>query len=154
MLAMRGTVVRAVEAANWRGALQAEDFKLVTVFCTYAGESYADIPAVEQTVGFIPRATRIEREARTLEVSDFAAALGVKSIACHAGFVPEDVAHPDYIAVRKIVQRICDHAARHGQTFALETGQEPAHVLLAFFQDVARANLAINFYPTNLIIYG
>jgi sugar phosphate isomerase/epimerase len=68
--------------------------------------------------------------------------------------VPEDVAHPDYIAVRKIVQRICDHAARHGQTFALETGQEPAHVLLAFFKDVGRANLGINFDPANLIMYG
>jgi sugar phosphate isomerase/epimerase len=153
-LAIPGTLVLEGEAAKWRAALQAEDFKLVTVFCTYDGESYADIPTVEQTVGFIPRATRTAREARTLEVSDFAAALGVKSIACHVGFVPEDVAHPDYIAVRKIVQRICDHAARHGQTFALETGQEPAHVLLAFFKDVGRANLGINFDPANLIMYG
>ena len=61
-------------------------------------------------------------------MSDFAAALGVKSIACHVGFVPEDPASPDYIEVRDLVRRICDHAASNGQTFALETGQEPAAV--------------------------
>ena len=83
----------------------------MTVFAAYNGESYADIPTVERTVGFIPQASREERERRTLQVSDFAAALGVKSIACHVGFVPEDTAHPDYIAVRDLVRRICDHAA-------------------------------------------
>ena len=43
--------------------------------CAYNGEDYADIPTVQRTVGFIPRATREERENRTLEASDFAAAL-------------------------------------------------------------------------------
>jgi sugar phosphate isomerase/epimerase len=56
--------------------------------------------------------------------------------------------------VREIVRRICDHAAVHGQTFALETGQEPAHVLLRFFKDVDRPNLGINFDPANMILYG
>ncbi len=153
-LAIPGTLDLAGQAAAWKAALTAEDFTLVTIFCTYDGESYADIPTVEKTVGFIPRATRAEREARTIAISDFAAQLGVKSIACHVGFVPEDPANPDYIAVREMVKRICDHAAKHGQTFALETGQEPAHILLAFFKDVARANLGINFDPANLIMYG
>ena len=37
-----------------------------------------------------PASTRAEREQRTKDVSHFAAAIGVKSIACHVGFVPED----------------------------------------------------------------
>lgn len=141
-------------AAAWKAALAAEDFALVTVFAAYSGESYADVPTVQRTVGFIPPATRKEREARTLEISDFAAALGVPSIACHIGFVPEDTSDADYVAVREMVRRVCDHAARHKQTFALETGQEPAHVLLKFFQDVNRPNLRINFDPANMILYG
>ncbi|MCX6597850.1 MAG: sugar phosphate isomerase/epimerase [Acidobacteria bacterium] len=141
-------------APAWKAALEAESFCLVTVFAAYNGEDYADIPTVERTVGFIPVATREEREARTLELSDFAAALGVTSIACHIGFVPHDKNHPDYVAVRDMVRRVCDHAAKNGQTFALETGQEPAHTLLDFFQDVDRANLGINFDPANLILYG
>ena len=43
---------------------------------------------------------------------------------------------------------------QHGQTFALETGQEPAEILLEFLKDVDRKNLGINFDPANLIMYG
>ena len=141
-------------AATWKAALESADFMLVTVFASYAGESYADIPAVQRTVGFIPSATRAEREARTYAISDFAAALGVGSIACHVGYVPEDTAHPDYVAVREMVRRVADYAGRNRQTFALETGQEPAGVLLDFLRDVGRPNLRINFDPANMILYG
>jgi len=127
---------------------------LATVFAAYDGEDYADIPTVARTVGFVPPETREEREQRTLAVSDFAAKLGVASIACHIGCVPDDTEHPDYAAVRDVVRRICEHAAQHGQTFALETGQEPARVLLRFMEDVNRPNLRINFDPANMILYG
>jgi len=141
-------------APKWKAALDQEHFRLVTVFAAYTGEDYADIPTVERTVGFIPSATRGERERRTLELSDFAAAIGVKSIACHIGFVPENRENANYTAVRDMVRRVCDYAAKNGQTFALETGQEPAHSLLQFFRDVDRPNLGINFDPANLILYG
>ncbi len=138
----------------WKSALAAEDFTLVTVFCAYTGESYTDIPTVEATVGFVPPATRQLREERTKEVSHFASQIGVGSIACHVGFVPHDPNDPEYIAVRDLVRRICDHAALHGQTFALETGQEPAGELLRFLSEVDRENAGINFDPANLIMYG
>lgn len=141
-------------AKDWKQALDDQQFALVTVFAAYNGEDYADIPTVERTVGFIPRATRDERVARTKAVSDFASVLGAPSIACHIGFVPEDRNNPDYLAVREVVRDVCDHAAKHNQTFALETGQEPAAVLLEFFKDVDRPNLRINFDPANMILYG
>ena len=141
-------------AADWKNAIEQQDFAVVTVFAAYNGGSYTDIPTVQQTVGFIPRDSRAEREQRTYDVRDFAAALGVASIACHIGFVPEDTTDPDYVEVRDLVRRICDHAARNRQTFALETGQEPARVLLDFLKDVDRYNLGINFDPANMILYG
>ena len=141
-------------AAQWKAALEAAGLTLVTVFAAYEGEDYTDIPAVARTVGFVPEKTRAVRLARTLAVSDFAAELGVGSIACHIGFVPEDAGHADYVAVREMVRTVSDHAARHGQSFALETGQEPARVLLGFMGDVDRRNLRINFDPANLILYG
>lgn len=154
----------ALESAvePWKSALEQEQFTLVTIFCSYAGESYADLPTVQNTVGFVPQATRVQREQRTKDVSHFAAALGVESIACHVGFVPENIQgsvpgaieDPEYIAVRDVVRRICDHAAHHHQTFALETGQERADVLLRFIADVDRPNVRINFDPANLIMYG
>ena len=141
-------------AVEWREALAEAQFSISTVVCAYAGEDYADIPTVQSTVGFIPPATREARELRTIEASDFAAALGVKSIACHIGFVPEDRSDPDYIAVRGMVRRICDRAEEHGQMFALETGQEPAGTLLRFLDDAGCPNLRINFDPANMILYG
>jgi sugar phosphate isomerase/epimerase len=153
-IGIAGDYALAGEAAKWKQALEAAAFTVVTVFAAYNGESYADIPTVQATVGFIPPATRQEREARTLEISDFAAAIGAPSIACHIGFVPEDHSDPDFLAVRDMVRRICDYAAARGQSFALETGQEPAGTLLAFFRAVDRPNLRINFDPANLILYG
>src|SRR5437588_4260861 len=144
----------AAAGAHWKSALAEAKFTPVTVVAAYEGEDYADIPTVERTVGFIPPRTRDKREQRTRAVSDFAAQLGVRSIMCHVGFVPEDSADPDYVAIRDLVRRICDHASRHGQTFALETGQERAEVLLHFIKDVGRPNLRINFDPANLILYG
>jgi sugar phosphate isomerase/epimerase len=147
-----GIELGATFAAAWRRSLG--DFRLATVFCSFEGESYADIPTVQATVGFIPHSTRAERERRTFEISDFAAVLGVPGIACHIGFVPDDRTDADYIAVRDVVRRICDHAAAHGQTFALETGQESAEVLLRFIEDAGRGNLKINFDPANMVLYG
>lgn len=154
-LAVDGTVKLTPETtAAWKAAIAATGFQVVTVFAAYEGEDYADIPTVERTVGFIPRATRAERELRTRAVIDFAAALGVKSFGCHVGCVPEDTTNPDYTAVRDMVRRICDYAATHGMTYCLETGQEPAPLLLEFFRDVDRSNLKINFDPANMVLYG
>jgi sugar phosphate isomerase/epimerase len=141
-------------AREWRETLEGENFPVYTVVAAYKGESYADIPTVRNTVGFIPPATRAEREKRTLEVSDFADALGVGGIATHVGFISEDDSDPDYIAVREMVRRICDYCAKQGQTFALETGQETADALRSFLVDVNRGNLGINFDPANMILYG
>jgi sugar phosphate isomerase/epimerase len=145
---------RLDNAADWKKVCADENFTLVTVFAAYTGEDYADIPTVQRTVGWIPRATRAEREKRTLAISDMAAELGVPSIALHVGMVPESNRDEDYIAVRDMVRRVCDHAAKHGQTFALETGQEGADTLLDFFIEVNRENLRINFDPANMIMYG
>ena len=141
-------------ASDWKTALAREHFSIATVVCAYEGESYADIATVERTVGFIPRSTRDARERRTMQVSDFAAILGVPGIACHIGFIPGDRTSPDYAAMIDVTRRICGHAACHGQTFALETGQEPAESLLHFLEDAARDNLKINFDPANMILYG
>jgi len=153
-LGFTGAVPLAGLGAVYKQALADEGFVVTAVFAAYDGESYADGPTVEKTVGFIPESTRAEREARTYEVIDETAAMGVPIFACHVGFVPEDHAHPDYAPVRDLVRRICDHAAKHGISFALETGQEPAASLLHFLEDVDRPNLKLNFDPANLILYG
>ena len=138
----------------WKQALKESGIEVVTVFPAFAGESYADIATVRKTVGYLPEATRQAREQRTYEASDFARELGVPGVATHIGFVPEDRADPGYATVRDMVRRVCDYCAKNGQTFALETGQEPAACLRQFVLDVERANLGVNFDPANMILYG
>jgi sugar phosphate isomerase/epimerase len=141
-------------AEKWDEALTAEQFTPVTAVCSYVGEDYADIPTVQRTVGLVPRNTRAERIKRTKDVSDVARKLAIDSVACHIGFVPEEPDHPEYAGIRDVAREICDHCGENGQSFTLETGQEPAKVLLRFLEDVNRPNLKINFDPANMILYG
>jgi sugar phosphate isomerase/epimerase len=143
-----------LEGGAWRLALDNAGFTLHTLFGVYNGESYADIPTVQRTVGFVPPATREEREARSIAIIDLAAEMGVPGFATHIGFVPEDAETADYQAVLAMVRRIADHAAKHDITFALETGQETAESLLAFLVAVERDNVGVNFDPANMILYG
>jgi sugar phosphate isomerase/epimerase len=87
-------------------------------------------------------------------VIEFGASVGAPSFACHVGYVPEERIDPDYEVVRDIVRRIADYAASYGMTFCLETGQEPAPLLLEFLRDTDRSNVKINFDPANMVLYG
>lgn len=142
------------DATAWKSALSDEAFTVYTVFAAYEGESYADIPTVAATVGFVPFATREIRELRTLEVIRFAHELGVSSIATHIGCVPESRQDIEYKAIVEMVRRVCHYASQFRQTVALETGQEPAVALKFFLEDVDCSNLGINFDPANMILYG
>lgn len=140
---------------RWASALSKNsEFALTTAVCSYVGEDYADVETVRQSVGLVPRNTRAERVQRTKEVADIAGSLGIGSVACHIGFVPEDRRSAEYAELCSMVRDICDHLSPRGQNFTLETGQEPAGALMAFIDDVGRANLKINFDPANLILYG
>jgi sugar phosphate isomerase/epimerase len=141
-------------AEKWDRALTAAQFMPVTAVCSYRGEDYADIPTVQETVGLVPARTRAERIERTKAVSDVARKLAIDSVACHIGFVSHDFGSLAYREIRDVAREICDHCGTNGQYFTLETGQEPAKVLLQFIEDVQRPNLKINFDPANMILYG
>lgn len=154
-LGVHGAADLAPDAAErWRAALDRSELEIVTAFQSFEGESYASIPICAQTVGYVPAATRREREQRTYAVSDFARSLGIPGVAAHIGCLPEDPSDAEHRAVLELVRRVCDHCARNGQTFALETGQEPAAALLEFLHAVDRPNLGVNFDPANMILYG
>ncbi len=154
-LGVHGAADLAPDAAErWRAALDRSELEIVTAFMSFEGESYASIPICAQTVGYVPAATRREREQRTYAVSDFARALGIPGVAAHIGCLPEGPSDAEHRTVLELVRRVCDHCARNGQTFALETGQEPAAALLEFLHAVDRPNLGVNFDPANMVLYG
>jgi sugar phosphate isomerase/epimerase len=135
-------------------AIEEGGITITAVFCGFAGESYADIPTVQKTVGLVPPETREERLAKSKEIADFANGLGVKQVCAHIGFVPEDPTEPLYREVVEAVRELCDYCAANGQIFGLETGQESAAALKRFIEDASRPNLKVNFDPANMILYG
>jgi L-ribulose-5-phosphate 3-epimerase len=138
----------------WKTALAGSDVYFSGAVAAYAGEDYAGLARVHETVGFTAPGYAPERITRTREVSDFAAALGLEALSCHIGFVPDDSSAPLYQELLKIARELCDICAANGQDFVLETGQESAKTLLQFLGDVARPNIKVNFDPANMVIYG
>ncbi len=128
---------------------------LTAVFGGFEGESYADIPTTQRTVGLVPPETRAARTQEMKEIADFAHRLGCKVVALHLGFIPHGgSADPTYQDILKVTREICDHCKSLGQNLHLETGQESADGLLQFLADVQRDNLFVNFDPANMILYG
>ncbi len=93
--------------------------EITCVFAGFDGESYADIPTSQRTVGFVPQATRAARVAEFKEIADFADQLEVSVLGSHIGFVPHDVDDPDYAAMVQLLQELCGHCATNSQDTAL-----------------------------------
>ena len=130
------------------------EIKVTAVFGGFDGESYADFPTVEQTVGLVPAETQAARLAEMKEISDFAKMLGCPVIALHLGFVTHDTESAEYRQIVSVTKELCDYAANNGQSLHLETGQETAEGLVKFIADTGSSNLFVNFDPANMILYG
>ena len=157
------TIQLAAPLAATRTADKAEAFlarigemgiQLSCVFGGFAGESYADIPTTQRTVGLVPPETRAARTKEMKEISDFARLLGCDVTALHVGFIPHGGNAELYDEIVTVTQDLCEHCGKNGQTLHLETGQETADGLLQFLVDVGKPNLFVNFDPANMILYG
>jgi sugar phosphate isomerase/epimerase len=135
--------------------LDSMGIQLTAVFGGFDGESYADIPTTQKTVGLVPAETRAARTKEMREIADFARLLNCDVVALHLGFIPHDPGSETlYKEVVAVTQELCDHCAGNQQNLHLETGQETADGLLKFLKDVGRSNLFVNFDPANMILYG
>lgn len=134
--------------------LKEMQIELTAVFGGFDGESYADIPTTEATVGLVPASTRQQRLQEMKDISDYAKRVGCDVVALHLGYVPHDQTTQEYRDVVAVTQQLCQHVAANGQDLHLETGQESAENLVQFIKDVGTNNLFVNFDPANMILYG
>jgi sugar phosphate isomerase/epimerase len=142
-------------AARFLDRLQQFGIRLTAVFGGFDGESYADIPTTQRTVGLAPTETRAIRTVEMKEIADFAHRLSCPVVALHLGFIPHASAgERAYDEIIDVTRDVCDHCRSLEQHLHLETGQESADGLLQFLADVQRDNLFVNFDPANMILYG
>jgi sugar phosphate isomerase/epimerase len=144
----------AERITEFRQQLAEYGLTVTCVFAGFEGESYADIPTVQQTVGLVPSNTRAARTGELKDIAWFAHRLGVEVVGVHLGFIPHKRNDPAYAEILDVTRHVCDDCATRGQRLHLETGQEPAEVLIRFLDDVNKPNLFVNFDPANMILYG
>ena len=135
------------------GLIKNSGLQLIAGMINFPGEDYSSIAIIRKTGGYVPDDQWEMRKKISIDAIQIAGELGIKRISTHIGFVPPS--SDEKYAV--IVQRIAEIAARFAESgleLLMETGQERAAELLQFLNDVASKNVAINFDPANMILYG
>lgn len=126
------------------------DMTVPTMFLSYAGQNWAD---PKNGIGVFPLPTRTERMLLSCRQMEWAARYGIKLIACHAGFVPEEKGE-FYARLVSDMKQLLRFAASYGQEFLFETGTETPEALRQLLEDLDEPNAGINFDPANLLIYN
>ncbi|GHU65647.1 hexulose-6-phosphate isomerase [Spirochaetia bacterium] len=125
-----------------------------TFWCGYPGPKVWDFYEGQQTLGLVPPEYRYIRAAALKQGSDFAKLLGVKQIATHAGYIPENPNDPNYHGVLAALRDVVNHCKKNKQIFLFETGQETPVTLRRLMEDLGNKNVGINLDPANLLLYG
>ncbi len=108
----------------------------------------------QETLGIVPLAFRERRIDDLMRGADFASKLGVKKVATHMGYIPENPMSTEYNSFVTAVKILAKYYLNLGCELLFETGQETPVTLLRVIEDVATGNLGINLDPANLIMYG
>ncbi|MBR2847526.1 MAG: TIM barrel protein [Clostridia bacterium] len=106
------------------------------------------------TLGIVPEAYRARRLQEVIDGAKFAKMLGVKEVATHVGFIPEQPASELYRGVMRSIRYLAEELDKMGLYFNFETGQETPVTLMRMITDVDMPNVGINLDPANLIMYG
>jgi sugar phosphate isomerase/epimerase len=135
------------------GHLRASGLTFTAGMISFPGEEYSTIPRIRLTGGFVPDESWNIRRQLTLGSAKIAEELGIKILTTHAGFIPPSN-HVDYPKLLARVAELAGALKPRNILLALETGQESASELLQFLNDLPAGNVAVNFDPANMIMYG
>ncbi len=135
------------------GHLRAGGVTLTAGMIGFPGEDYSSIARIRLTGGFLPDESWNIRRRLTLEAANLAEQLGVTLLTTHGGFIPPSN-HADYPKLLGRVAELAKSLRERNVMLALETGQETASELLQFLNDLPAGNVAVNFDPANVLLYG
>jgi sugar phosphate isomerase/epimerase len=127
---------------------------VVSGMFTPKGEDYSTPATIQKTGGVVPDEHWQANLDAFRKTADVAKAMSLPQVSFHAGFIPEDdqATHDKLVGrLRELGDILRDTA---GADLLLETGQETAEALDRFLAEVDRENVAVNFDPANMILYG
>jgi sugar phosphate isomerase/epimerase len=134
-------------------AARASGLSVHSMFVGFDGQSYTDLASAARTVGLAVPELRAQRLAIALLYPDAAEALRATSLSTHLGHLPP-TSTTDYTDLLTAIRDLADACAARHLTLHLETGQEPAAVLLRLLIDMGRTNVGVNFDAANFVLYG
>ena len=142
------------KAAEVRSAIADTGIEIRTFWCGWPGPASWTFYDGPLTLGLVPAAYRFERTKALLKGIDFADKCGIKQIATHAGFIPENMNDPLYKDTLIALKTLVRECKRRDMYFLFETGQETPTTLLRTIEDLGGENVGINFDTGNIILYG
>ena len=134
--------------------LEKYDMEVSTFWAGWSGPQAWNFTEGPVTLGLLPPAYRYRRVQELKAGADFAHKLGIKQVATHAGFIPENPHDPQYADLIDALRDLAEHLKKNGQYFLFETGQETPVTLLRAIGDIGTGNLGVNLDTANLILYG
>lgn len=137
-----------------KNAIKETGIEVTSIWAGWPGPAVWDCVDGPDTLGLVPVVYQWVRIESLKRASEFAKAIGVKSITTHVGFIPENPRDPLYAKVVIAIRIVAEHCKNNGQSFCFETGQETPVTLLRTIEDVGLDNLGINLDPANLLMYG
>lgn len=141
-------------AAEINAAVEETGIVVSTLWCGYSGPVEWNFTQGPLVLGLVPQAYRGIREKELLKGSEFAEKIGVRQIATHVGFIPENYYDPDFWGTVGVLRRICQVLKERDQLFLFETGQETPVTMLRTIEAIGMDNVGINFDTANLMLYG
>lgn len=136
------------------GLLKKYDMEVSTFWAGWSGPQAWNFTEGPLTLGLLPTPYRHRRVQELKAGADFAHRLGIKQVATHAGFIPENPHDPQYAEMMDALRDLAGHLKKNGQYLLFETGQETPVTLLRAIGDIGTGNLGVNLDTANLILYG
>ncbi len=125
-----------------------------TLWAGWSGPTAWNFYEGQLTLGLVPSAYRAMRIDELKKGSDFAKLIGVKNIATHMGYLPENPNTIEYREIVVAIRNVAQYMKNNEQNLLFETGQETPVTLMRTIEDVGTGNLGVNLDPANLIMYG
>jgi len=142
----------AVENAEVLTAIEKQDWTISSTMIDFPQEDYSTLESIKVTGGIGPDKFWQHNHKLFLGAADVTVRLGVKYLSMHAGFIDEsDPAYAKKFYDR--IKRLADAASKKDIMLLLETGQETAHELRHFLEELDHPAIGVNFDPANMILY-
>ncbi len=141
-------------AETIKSAVEETGIEISTFWAGWRGPQSWNFYEGQYELGLVPDEYRADRLEDLMMAADFANKLGVKNLATHVGFMPENPGDERYWKTIYALRRLCKKLKEYGIRFLFETGQETPVVLMRAIEDIGTENVGINLDTGNLILYG